>query len=330
MLDLLLPLMIVALAIALYFFFRRALFIVPQSQAVVIERLGKFSRVAYSGLNILIPGFESQRRIHYRVTQYDQGGREIGSQLLSTPWIDLREKVLEFPSQRVITKDNVVMSIDAVLYYRITDPVKVIYEVASFAEAIEKLTQTTLRNVVGELTLDETLASRETINARLRTTLDEVAERWGVDVTRVELQDIAPPEDIRETMELQMTAERKKRATILAAEGNKEAAILQAEGVAEARVREAEGMAEARLKIAQAEAEALERLRQALGGEQAAGYLIAMKYLESLEKIADGQATKVFLPFEASGVLGSLASMREIWNEASRELGRPVDTRLTD
>jgi len=315
-----LPLTIVVIVIVLYLFFRRALFIVPQSQAVVIERLGKFSRVAYSGLNILIPGLESQRRIHYRVTQYDRQGQEIGTQLMATPWIDMREKVLDFASQSVITKDNVVMSIDAVLYYRINDPVKVIYEVANFAEAIEKLTQTTLRNVVGELTLDETLASREVINARLRTTLDDVAERWGVQVTRVELQDISPPEDIRETMELQMTAERKKRAAILTAEGDKEAAILKAEGVAQAQVREAEGQAEARLKIAQAEAEALERVRQALGGDQAAGYLIAMKYLESLEKIADGQATKVFLPFEASGVLGSLGSMREIWSEVGNRL----------
>lgn len=317
--SLILPFAIVVIAIVSYFFFRRALFIVPQSQAVVIERLGKFSRVAYSGLNILIPGLESQRRIHYRVTQYDRG-QEIGTQLMATPWIDMREKIFDFPSQGVITKDNVVMSIDAVLYYRINDPVKVVYEVANFAEAIEKLTQTTLRNVVGELTLDETLASREVINARLRITLDEVAERWGVQVTRVELQDISPPGDIRETMELQMTAERKKRATILTAEGEKEAAILQAEGIAQARVREAEGLAEARLKIAQAEAEALECIRQALGGDRAAGYLIAMKYLESLEKIADGQATKVFMPFEASGVLGSLGSMSEVLGKVGQRL----------
>jgi len=318
--DLILFLAIILVVIALYLFLRRALFIVPQSQAVVIERLGKFSRVSYSGLNFLIPGLESQRRIHYRVTQYDREGREIGAQLMATPWIDMREKILDFPSQGVITKDNVVMSIDAVLYYRISDPVKVVYEVANFAEAIEKLTQTTLRNVVGELTLDETLASREVINARLRTTLDQVAERWGVRVTRVELQDISPPEDIRETMELQMTAERKKRAAVLTAQGEKEAAILQAEGIAQAQVRQAEGQAEARLKLAQAEAEALERVRQALGGDQAAGYLVAMRYLESLEKIADGQATKVFLPFEASGVLGSLGSMSEIWGKADPRL----------
>lgn len=313
------PLLIVALAIVLYFFFRRALFIVPQSQAMVIERLGKFSRVAYSGLNILLPGLESQRRIHYQVRQYDRQGLETGVQLMATPWIDLREKVLDFSSQSVITQDNVVMRIDAVLYYRIVDPVKVIYEVANFAQAIEKLTQTTLRNVVGELTLDETLASRQVVNARLRDTLDEVAKQWGVQITRVELQDISPPEDIRETMELQMTAERKKRATILTAEGEKQAAILKAEGVAQARIREAEGLAEARLKIAQSEAAALERVQQALGGDQAAGYLVAMKYLESLEKIADGQATKVFLPFEASSVLGALAGMSEIWRETDTQ-----------
>lgn len=314
--DLILLFVLIVLAIILYLFLRRGMFVVPQSQAVVIERLGKFSRVAYSGLNILLPIVESQRRIHYRVPQYDQGGQKIGSQFIATPWIDMREKVLDFSSQSVITKDNVVMSIDAVLYYRITEPVKVIYEVANFAEAIEKLTQTTLRSVVGELTLDETLASREIINTRLRTILDEVAERWGVDVTRVELQDISPPEEIRRTMELQMTAERKKRAAILTAEGEKQATILQAEGIAQSKIYEAEGLAEAKLKIAQAEAEALERLQQAMRGNQAARYLIAIKYLESLEKIADGQATKVFMPFEASGILGSLGSMREIWGDS--------------
>ncbi|MFZ5918017.1 MAG: SPFH domain-containing protein [Chloroflexota bacterium] len=317
--DLLFPLIILLLIVALYFFFRRALFIVPQSQAVVIERLGRFSRVAYSGLNILIPGLESQRRIHYRVTQYDRQGLEVGTQLMATPWIDTREKVLDFPSQSVITQDNVVMSIDAVLYYRINDPVKVIYEVANFAQAIEKLTQTTLRNVVGELTLDETLASREVINARLRAILDEVADRWGVDITRVELQDIVPPEDIRRTMELQMTAERQKRATILGAEGEKQAAILKAEGMAQSRVREAEALAEARLKIAQAEAEALERVRQAVGNDQAVGYLVAVKYLESLERLADGQATKIFLPLEASSILSALGSMRELWQDTRPE-----------
>lgn len=315
--SLIVPLLLILGAILVYYFFRYALFIVPHSQAVVIERLGKFSRVAYSGLNFLIPFLETQRRIHYRVTQYDAEGQAVGAQLMATPWIDLREKVLDFPAQGVITEDNVVMSIDAVLYYRITDPVKVIYEVANFAQAIEKLTQTTLRNVVGELSLDSTLASRETINARLRNILDEVADRWGVSVTRVELQDISPPEDIRETMELQMTAERKKRAAVLTAQGEQQAAILKAEGVAEARVREAEGIAEARIKIAQAEAEALERMRQTLGGDRAAAYLIAMKYLEALEKIADGQASKVFLPLEANGVLGALESLRELWNEGA-------------
>ena len=312
------PLVIVFLAIVIYFFLRRALFIVPQSQAVVIERLGKFSRVAYSGLNILIPGIESQRRIHYRVAQYDRQNQQIGTQLMATPWIDMREKVLDFPSQKVITKDNVVMNIDAVLYYRITEPRQVIYEIANFAQAIEKLTQTTLRNVVGELTLDETLASRETINARLRNILDSVAERWGVDITRVELQDISPPEDIRETMELQMTAERKKRAAVLTAQGEQEAAIIKAEGVAQARVREAEGVAKARVKLAQAEAQALEHIRQILGDEQAPGYLVAIKYLESLEKMADGQASKIFLPLKAGGLLGSLYGMHEIWTETKK------------
>ncbi|OQY21367.1 MAG: hypothetical protein B6I34_07480 [Anaerolineaceae bacterium 4572_32.1] len=302
----------VAFVIILYLFFRRALFIVPQSQAVVIERLGKFGRVAYSGLNFLIPFIESQRRIHYRVTQYDHQGQPTGTQLMATPWIDMREKVLDFPSQKVITNDNVLMSIDVVLYYRIEDPVKVIYEVANFAQAIEKLCQTTLRNVVGKLSLDETLASRETINTRLRITLDEASDRWGVQVTQVELQDISPPEDIRETMELQMTAERKRRAAILTSQGEKESAILKAEGVAQAHVREAEGLAQARLKLAQADVEALKRLRQAMNDDQAISYLLAAKYMETLTRLADGQATKVFVPLKAE--------FHEIWDKVNEQL----------
>jgi regulator of protease activity HflC (stomatin/prohibitin superfamily) len=258
----------------------------------------------------------------------------------------LREQVLDFPKQSVITSDNVVMQINAILYYRVVDPVKSIYEVANFADAIEKLTQTTLRNVVGELTLDQTLSSRDQINARLLSVLDEATNSWGVDVTRVELQDIIPPPDIRQTMELQMTAERRKRAQLLDAEANKTSAILTAEGEAEARVREAkarreaavlhahgeaeaakalaEGQAEARRLMADAEASALDTIAKVVGKEAAVHYVVGLKYLESLQKMAEGQANKTFIPYEAAGALGAVGALREMFNP---ETPRPVVSR---
>ena len=224
------------------------------------------------------------------------------------------------------------MEINALLYYRIVDPIKAVYEIANFAEAIEKLTQTTLRNVVGELTLDDTLSSRDRINARLLTILDEATNSWGVDVTRVELQDIIPPPDIRQTMELQMTAERQKRAELLNAEAAKQSAILQAEGEATARVRDAEsqrdalildaegkanaaqaiaeGEAKARMLQARAEAEALKAVADVVGKEAAIQYMIGQKYLQSLEKMADGKASKTFIPYEAAGALGAVGSLK--------------------
>jgi regulator of protease activity HflC (stomatin/prohibitin superfamily) len=241
-----------------------------------------------------------------------------------SPIIDLREQVLDFPKQSVITSDNVTMEIDAVLYYQVEDPKKAIYGISNVVDAIEKVVQTSLRNVTGELSLDESLASRDRINTRLRNILDEATSAWGVRVTRVELQEISPPAAIRERMELQMTAEREKRAEILRAEGKKQAAIQEAEGQAESELRraeahkqaqilEAEGIAQSRQLVAESEAEALSFIEAKVGKNKASDYLIAMKYLESLGNIADGNATKVFMPFEASGVLGSLASISDIF-----------------
>jgi regulator of protease activity HflC (stomatin/prohibitin superfamily) len=230
---------------------------------------------------------------------------------------------MDFPPSAVITRDNVTMEVDAVLFYQITDPVKAMYEITNLGNAMVQLTVTSLRNVMGELALDETLTSRETVNTKLRNVLDEATDKWGVKVNRVELKNIEPPKEIQDAMAKQMKAERERRAVVTEAEGTKKSAVLEAEGDREAAIAraegekrstilEAEGTAEARIKLAQAEAEALKRVREALNEANPANYLIALKYLESLEKISAGQATKIFLPFEASGILGSLGGIREM------------------
>ncbi len=231
--------------------------IVPQGYAIVVERLGKFNRVLYSGLRFVFPIIERTRPIFFRALEVDVTGvRQVVTKM--SEMVDLREQVLDFPKQSVITKDNVMMEIDAVLYYQVVDPERAVYGIANLVDGIEKLVQTTLRNVVGQLSLDETLASRETINAQLRAVLDETTPNWGVRVSRVELQEISPPEDIRRRMELQMTAEREKRAAILKAEGEKQAAILESEGEASAEIRRAEAVKQAEIL----RAEGMARVRE--------------------------------------------------------------------
>jgi regulator of protease activity HflC (stomatin/prohibitin superfamily) len=299
---------VVLIAVVLYTAMR-AFRIVEQASVLIVERLGKYHQTAQSGFNFIWPFLDRVRPIILN-----------GRGFLS---MDLREQVIDFPPQPVITRDNVTMAVDTVLYYQITDPVKAIYEIADLGNAIQQLTTTSLRNVMGELTLDETLTSRETVNVKLRNVLDEATDKWGVKVNRVELKNIEPPEEIQDAMAKQMKAERERRAVVTEAEGTKSAAILGAEGERDAAIAaaegqkqaivlEAEGTAEARLKIAQAESEALGLVKVALGEGNAASYLIALKYLESLEKISGGQATKIFLPFEASGILGALGGIREI------------------
>jgi regulator of protease activity HflC (stomatin/prohibitin superfamily) len=301
--------------------------IIGQAEVIVVERLGRFHRVARSGLNILIPFIERPRHLDVRYSETDISGlRRITSG--STSRIDLREQVLNFPSQPVITKDNVTIDIDAVLYYRIADPQKATYTVQNLPYALETLTKTTLRQIVGEMELDSTLASREMINKRMREVIEEASIGWGVDVTRVELQAIEPPTDIQQAMELQMRAERERRAAVTTAEAGKRAAILEAEGVKESQVRRAEGereasilraqgQAEARLTTAQAEAEALRRIAASLPEGQAAMYLLGQKYLESLPAITQGKGSTVFLPVEASGVMGALGGLREVLKASS-------------
>src|ERR687896_1732910 len=305
--------------------------------ALVIERLGKFNRLARSGFNVLIPFIERPRPIDVRYFEADVNGvKKITSG--STSRIDLREQGLNFPSQPVITKDNVTIDIDAVLYYRIADPQKATYSIQNLPYALETLTRTTLRNIVGDMELDQTLASRDLINKKMREVIEEASIGWGVDVTRVELQAIEPPRDIQQSMELVMRAERERRAAVTNAEASKRAAILESEGQREAQVRKAEGekeaavlraqgLAEARLAMANAEAEAIQRIANSLPEGQAAMYLLGLKYLEALPHVAQGKGSTIFLPAEATGVLGALGGMKELLAKAggsAQESGKPA------
>jgi regulator of protease activity HflC (stomatin/prohibitin superfamily) len=299
--------------------------IVKQSEAMIVERLGKYHRTLESGINVIIPVIDRPRQINWRYTETGFNGEVISIFKLQDR-IDLRENVYDFPKQNVITKDNVVTEINALIYFQIMDPLKAVYEIGNLPNAIEKLTQTTLRNVVGEMDLDECLSSRDTINAKLRAILDDATNKWGVKVNRVELQDINPPLAIRDAMEKQMRAERDRRATILEAEGEKRSQILtsegqresdiqRAEGQKQAAILEADGIAQARIRVAEAEAEAIRMVSEAVkayAGDPVQ-YLIAQKYLETLNQMTSGNDTKtVFLPYEATGVLGSLGGIKEL------------------
>jgi len=278
-------------------------------QKGLVERLGKYQRTVDSGLTIIMPFIENVTKI------------------------DMREQVVEVPPQAVITKDNVAVEVDAVVYYEITDAVKVQYNIANFYLAATKLAQTNLRNLVGDLALDESLTSRETINSALRQVLDDATDKWGARVTRVELQKIEPPRDVTEAMHRQMKAERDRRAVILEAEGTKTAAILEAEGKKQAQILNAEGKAEAikrvadadkyqKLTVALGEAEAIETVFGAIHKGDPTNDLIAIKYLEALQKIADGKATKVFLPLETTGILGSIGGISELLKEKAGVEGK--------
>lgn len=270
----------------------------------LVERLGKYIRTADSGLTFIIPFIDRMRKV------------------------DVREHVIDVPPQEVITKDNVVVTVDAVIYYQVTDPYKVVYNVRNFVSASIKLAQTNLRNQIGELELDQSLTSREKVNTQLRDVLDEATDKWGVKVTRVEIKKIDPPKDITEAMSRQMKAERTKRAAILEAEGKKQAAILEAEGIKQAAILNAEGQAEAKkrlaegdkyklLTVAEGQAQANLKVFNSIHEGKATKDVIAIKYLESLQQIANGKATKVFLPLETSGILGSIGAVKEMFEKNS-------------
>ena len=295
----------------------RGIKIVSQSETMIVERLGKYNRTLNAGINVILPIVEQAKETIVR--------RQNGVMSRATR-IDMREQVYDFDKQSVITKDNVMTEINALLYFQIVDPMKAVYEIQNLPVAIEKLTQTTLRNVVGEMELDETLTSRDTINSKLRNVLDDATNKWGVKVNRVELQDITPPESIRRTMELQMQAERNRRAEILKAEGEKQSQILNSEGekqaeinaaeaVKQANILKAEGEARAKVLQAEAEAAAIQNIAQAISdrGADPVNYLLAVKYIETLKEVAGGQQNKiVYLPYEASNLLGSLGGIKEL------------------
>lgn len=321
-------LIVILLAVIVIIFALAGLKVVPQSETRVIERLGKFHKVLPPGLNIIWPIIDRPKLITTRSVVESRMGRPV-VQMNETSKIDLREQVYDFPKQNVITKDNVTTEINALLYFQIVDPVKSVYEIDNLPNAIEKLTQTTLRNVIGELELDETLTSRDTINGKLRTVLDDATNKWGVKVNRVELQDITPPESVRQAMEKQMQAERNRRAEILKAEGEKASAILNSEGEkisainnAEAEKQSqlliAEGIAKAKIIQAEAEAQAITLVSEAIKSTHTdpATYLLATKYIETLKEMTSGQSNKtIYIPYEATNMLGSIGGIKELFNK---------------
>ncbi|MBO7470021.1 MAG: SPFH/Band 7/PHB domain protein [Bacteroidales bacterium] len=317
---------VIVIAAIVIIFALAGLKVVPQSETKVIERLGKFHKVLPAGLNIIWPIIDRPKIIITRKVVDGYQGRQI-VRMSETARIDLREQVYDFPKQNVITKDNVTTEINALLYFQIVDPIKSVYEIDNLPNAIEKLTQTTLRNVIGELELDETLTSRDTINAKLRAVLDDATNKWGVKVNRVELQDITPPETVRQAMEKQMQAERNRRAEILKAEGEKQSAILNSEGektsainkaeaVKQSTLLEAEGVAKAKIMQAEAEAKAIQLVADAIKATKTdpASYLLATKYIETLKEMTSGKDNKtVYIPYEATNLLGSIGGIKEIF-----------------
>ncbi len=292
----------------------KGVIVVRQAEVVIIERLGTYSRTLQSGLHIIIPILDQTRAITWRHIKTDfKGGNYISEK--TEHRIDLREAVYDFPRQNVITSDNVTININALLYFQITDPYKATYEIRNLPQAIEKLTQTTLRNVIGELDLDKTLTSRDTVNTKLRVILDEATDKWGVKVNRVELQDIDPPQEIKAAMEKQMRAERDRRAKILQADGERESAIMVAEGSKKSKILEAEGKAEARLLVAEAEKKSIDLIAQAMKqtSMDPAQYQIALKYIEAFQTIVKQGDKTVVIPYEATAMLGSVKTMKEIF-----------------
>ena len=306
----------------------KGIVIVKQAQVVIIERFGKYLETLTPGINWIIPVMDKPHLMEWRENRdYMDGAGRVRSVPVTEmrDVIDMRETVYDLPRQSVITKDNVGIEINALLYFQITDPINASYKVESLPTAIEKLTQTTLRNIIGEMDLDQTLTSREIIKSKLQVILDEATNKWGVKVNRVELQDIIPPAAIREAMEKQMKAERDRRAMVTEAEGTKTAQILKAEAVRESEIKKAEGMkqaaileaegiSEAKIKVAQAEAEAVKIVAATVAqSSNPASYMISLKYIEALTKMTEGKDNKIiYMPYEASNVLGAVAAIKDL------------------
>ena len=306
-------LVFIILAVLIMSIVAKGIIIVRQAEVIIIERFGRYHRTLVSGLSIIFPIVDKQRSFTWRSIREDFKGNKYVQQISCTR-VDLRETVYDFPKQNVITADNVLIEINAMVYFQVTDAFKAIYEINNLPEAIEKLTQTTLRNVIGELELDKTLTSREMINSKLRDILDEATDKWGVKVNRVELQDINPPKEIRAAMEKQMRAERDKRAKILDAEGTKQADILEAEGFRNAQITRAEGEAQSKLLVAEAEAQAIKKIHDALRESKVdpAQYQLSLKYISAFSEMTKNGDKTIVLPYEATAMLGSVKSIEEI------------------
>ncbi len=287
--------------------------IVKQAEVYIIERLGKFYKVADAGLTIIIPFLDHVRSV-----------------------VSLKQQTMDIPPQDVITKDNVTITIDTVVFYQITDPAKAVYEIQSLKKGIEYLAITTIRDIIGKMSLDETFSSRDGINTQLRVVLDEATDRWGCKIDRVEIKDITPPPDVKDAMEKEMNAERNKRAMILEseaqrqsaitiAEGKKQAAILEAEADKESQIRRAAGEAQAIREVAQAKAEEIQKVYEAIKKSNPDDKLVQLKSLEALEKVAEGDANKVFIPFEATNALSSLGAMAEAVKDNKKDTSKKAD-----
>ncbi|MFN2532489.1 MAG: SPFH domain-containing protein [Pyrinomonadaceae bacterium] len=310
------------LAIVLLVIAAKTIRIVPQATVMLVERLGRFDKVASSGLNLLVPFLDRPRAVYWTNTRP------------GLTQIDLREQYIDLPPQPVITRDNVTIHVDSVVYWQITDPVKAVYEMNDLVGGIVQLTITGMRAVMGDMDLDHTLSQRDQINAKLRIILDEATDKWGVKVTRVDVKNINPPEDVRITMEKQMTAERNRRALVLQAEGDRQAAITRAEGEKQAAVTRAEGekqsailgaegAAQARLRNAEAEAEAIVRVADAMHEHgNPAQYLITTRYIESLRDMTRTNNSKViFMPVETASMLSSIGAIKEVLSQTGQNSG---------
>ena len=292
--------------------------IVKQSEVYIIERLGKFNKAADAGLTIIVPFIDNVRSI-----------------------VSLKQQTMDIPPQEVITKDNVTMRVDTVVFYKIVDPVKAVYEIQNLKKGIEYLSVTTIRDIVGKMDLDSTFSSRDSINDKLRTIMDEATDKWGCEISRVEVQNIMPPQDVRDAMEKQMNAERNKRATVLQAEGERQAAILKAQGEKEAAILEADADREAKIRIAAGEADAIKSVAEAKAEEVRLVYgammkanpsekVIQLKSLETLSNVANGDANKVFIPFEATAPLASLGAMKEMFKDDDKKAPKLINTTSED
>jgi regulator of protease activity HflC (stomatin/prohibitin superfamily) len=306
--------LVVAVVVFVVVLLSRGVKVIRQAEVMIIERLGKYSRTLAPGLRLLVPIVEKPRTVAW-IQPISAHGRAANVARFSER-VDLRESVMDFPEQRVITRDNVVIQINGLLFSQITDPVRAAYEVNNLPMALEKLAQTTLRNIIGEMDLDKALSSRDEINAKMRAVLDDASDKWGVKINRVELQDISPPPEIQVAMEKQMKAERDRRAIVLEAEGEKASRVLKAEGLRDAAIAEAEGERQRLILKAAGEAGAIEKVTAALqsSGVSPAQYLVAMEYLKMMREIArpEGGQKTVFMPYESAAIMGGLGSLKEL------------------